>query len=202
MMLDFKFKNVKIKNEELYKIIEISSSLQDYHILKRKDKKIRKKVESHTLSLNSYRDINHSPDLLFDEDTTTTWRIINLENIDERTLYLPAPGDKKNKIQILSGNHGQNESFNKFYRPKKIRLSLQGYTYMNNKEKKNDSIYREEFILKDSKDFQEIVFKPNIFTSFFENYNSYSIKLEILDFYKGEISNCDIAELNVVSIDN
>ena len=152
----------------------------------------------HSGSFSSYEYPSFTPDLMLDNDISTCWRIFDISNKEEATLTLSGWVTEKNKIKILVGDGSRPDQFKKYYRPKRIRLSL-----YNLDESQEEAIKEKEFILEDSNKYQLLNFDLNYLDKLSkaklisESNGYYKLRLEILSYYPGEVNHCFIAELSI-----
>lgn len=184
--------------EKKVKLDYIGSAYLGYNFYHSKMKSIRDENlvrHIYTLSFNSYKDENYTPDLILDGYDKTTWRIHNINDRDECTLFMKGAVPYRNNVKLLIGNHENDKSFFKYARPKTIVFNIFG-------DASKEVIIKKTFELEDSKEFQNIDLDMSFFKrlTFKDKDVYYTIKMEIIDFYKGELPQCDIAELHVEPI--
>lgn len=161
-------------------------------------KNYRRITMIHSGSFSSYEYPSFTPDLMLDNDISTCWRIFDISNKEEATLTLSGWVTEKNKIKILVWDGSRPDQFKKYYRPKRIRLSL-----YNLDESQEEAIKEKEFILEDSNKYQLLNFDLNYLDKLSkaklisESNGYYKLRLEILSYYPGEVNHCFIAELSI-----
>jgi hypothetical protein len=213
--LEYVRKLIDLPITEEIKTYRLGEALYLFHLAKKAEgfecvNTLSEAKSVYTDSLSTYSDSNHTPDLIFDCNKLTTWRIKNLNDRKEATLHISSYMlDKANyQIKILSGNYESGNSFKNYCRPKKIRITLIS-------EKTKKTINQKEYVLQDIRDFQTIDFKLGVIQSIknkirikrslLEDSGIYDVyhemKIEILDYYKGLKPHCDIAELRIIPIE-
>jgi len=180
------------------KIYCLSNSLMSLH--KRKTTNsfncdgIPNNVSIHTESIESYKNYDKTPDLIFDNDCKTVWRIHNINNIQESTAYISSYNFTKKKytIKILTNNIPENILSNEC-NPKKVRFSLIGQD--------TKKVYEcNEYQLKNISGWQTIDFNMsiiNMVSNYFQKHELFVIKFEILEYHQGKNKYCDIAEMRI-----